>query len=485
MGRILTFVCIFLLLAVPAGSILFLSSGISQYSDDVTITETTIFGDPSAADGITVDLWSTFWEDSYWNTRVTTGDTLKAETVFYPTSPFEEDPEYYYKKMPEFGITIRDSIGYDYGDEVLPGTQNGINDAFDKLAEEILPGENKEKKISLADYMDCYALQLLITVPSDNHLGYEEISATSRVIEDEEAAADWLSELTPDSGQYIAQQFQEFFRIPVLATEKIKIGLDKSPSDEITGVSYGSAQSEIANIWSRCNVLTEDAIYFTLPGHGSEGTLFDFSQVPGGYGIYMLPYNKADGVKADQLSMVYPLNPEIEILAMELSPNQNTILLHTLENSSYIITVIETDTMTPKQRIEAMDELKSSSSWDSWRGDNFLAAQYGENLMVFSVNGDGIYSLDFTAQLPEPSDGWRWPETEDLMIYDGRRLAAAGPLKGYNNLDDTFCITVYTSQGLAYHGTYKTSFNPVSVDSYHWYCNLLYEDPLSISWNSN
>ena len=91
MGRILTFVCIFLLLAVPAGSIFFLSSGISQYSDDVTITETTIFGDQSAADGITVDLWSTFWEDSYWNTRVTTGDELKVETTFYPSSPFEED----------------------------------------------------------------------------------------------------------------------------------------------------------------------------------------------------------------------------------------------------------------------------------------------------------------------------------------------------------------------------------------------------------
>ncbi len=482
MGRILTFVCIFLLLAVPAGSIFFLSSGISQYSDDVTITETTVFGDPSAAAGITVDLWSEFWGESYWNTRVSAGDTIKTETTFYPSSPFEEDSEYYYKKMPEFGITIRDSIGYDYGDEILPGTQNGINDAFDALAEEILPGESKEKKISLDDYMEHYALQVEITIPSDSYLGYDEILATSRVIEDEKAAAVWMSELEPDSDQYIAQQFQKFFQIPVLDTEKIKIGLDKSPSGEITDVSYGNAESEIAALWSRCNVVTEDAIYFTFQGHGSAGTLLDFSQVRGGYGIYMLPYNKTDGVKADQLSMVYPLNPEIEILAMELNTDRTALLLHTSEDGIYVMTVINLQTMEMRQRIEVL-KVTEASSWRSWYGGNFLVVQYGENLMVFSVNNDGVYSLDFTAQLPEPSDGWRWPEDEDVMIYDGKRLAAAGPLKGTNTNHDTFCLTIYTRQGIAYHGTYHTGFNPVSADSYRWYCNLIYEDPLTISWN--
>ena len=485
MGRILTFVCIFLLLAVPAGSIFFLSSGISQYSDDVTITETTIFGNPAAADGITVDLWSTFWEDSYWNTRVTTGDTLKTETAFYPSSPFEEDPEYYYKKMPEFGITIRDSIGYDYGDEVLPGTQNGVNDAFDELAEEILPGDSREKKISLADYMEYYALQVEITIPSDNHLGYEEILATSRVIEDEKAAADWLAELEPDSDQYIAQQLQDFFKIPVLPTEKTKIGLDKGPSGEIAGLSYGNAESEIAALWSRCNAVTDDAVYFSLRGHGTEGTLLDFSHVPGGYGIYMLPYSKTDGLKMDHLSMVYPLNPEIELLAMELNSDRTALLLHTSEDGIYVMTVINLQTMETQQRIEVLSVTESTTwrSWSSWSGKDFLTVQYGENLMVFSVNGNGVYNLDFTAQLPEPSDGWRWPQNEDVMIYDGKRLVVSGPLQGTHTDGDTFCLTIYTSQGIEYHGTYHTGFNPLSADSYQWYCRLLYDNPLTISWN--
>ena len=482
MRRVMTIVCIFLLLAVPVGSIIFLSSSIDQHSEDVTITETTIFGDDAEADGLTVDLWNEFWGDSFWNTRVTTGGTLKAETTFYPSSPFEEDPDYYYKKMPEFGITIRDSIGYDYGDEILPGTQNGVNDAFDALAEEILPGESKQRKIKLADYMDYYALQVEITVPGDDHLGYNEILATSRVIEDEKAAEGWMAELKPDSDQYVAQQIQEFFKIPVLETEKVKIGLDKSSSGEISGVSYGNAESEIANLWSRCNAVTEDAIYFTFQGHTSTGTLLDFSQVPGGYGIYRLPYSKEDGVNASELSMVYTLDPAVEILAMEPNADQSALLLHTLENGTYVMTVIDLKTMETMQHIETVNNLEYDYHWNSWSGDSFLAVQYTHQMMVFSISDEGLYSLDFTVQLPEPSDGWRWPESEDVMIYDGERLAAAGPLTGSGNID-VFFLTIYTRQGLSYHGTYKTSFNPESADYYRWYCNLIYEDPLTISWS--
>ena len=443
MRRIMTIVCIFLLLAVPAGSMYFLSSQVGQYSEDVTITETTILGDVSEAEGITVDLWSEYWDNSYWNTRLITGNPLKTETTFYPSNPFAEDPEYYYKKLPEFGITIRDSIGCDYGEEVLPGTQNGVNEAFDALAEEILPGESKERTIKLADYMDYYALQVEITIPDDALWRYDEILATSRIIEDEKAAAAWMSELEPDSDQHVAQQIQEFFKIPVLETEKVKIGLEKDSYNAVSGVSYGNADSETANLWSRYYVITDDAIYFTFQGRGTAGTLLDFSQVPGGYGIYRLPYSMEEGVKADQLSTVCPLNQSAEILAMELNSDQSALHLHTFENGTYVMTVLGLRTMETEQRIEVSNVRESpSASWNSWNGENFLAVQYADQLMVFSISEEGSYSLDFTVQLPEPSDNWRWPESEDVMIYDGRRLAAAGPLNVQNELDDTFCLTI-------------------------------------------
>lgn len=481
MRRILTILCIFLLLAIPAGSMLSLSSQLGQHADDVKITETTVFGDRSEAGGITVDLWTEYRDASFWNTHVVTGEAMETVTTFYPSSPFEEETTSL--KVPKFGITLRDSIGYDYGDGVIPGTQNGLNDAFDALAAEILPGESKEKKITLADYMEYYALQVDITVPSDDLLGYDEILATSRVIKDEKAASSWLSNLEPGSDQYVAQQFQEFFRIPVLQTEKIKIGLDKNRSGEIGGTSYGNDESEMANLYSQFDIMTEDAIYFTFRGHGTAGTLYDFSQVPGGYGIYKLPYSRADGVDASQLSMVYSLDPTIEILAMELSPDQSDILLHTLESGTYRMTVIDLDTMTAKQYIETLHDMEFTYAWDSWQGDDFMVIQYSDRLMVFSITGDGSYQLDFAAQLPESDDeGWRWPDASDVMIYDGERLVVAGELLG-TDVRDAFCLTVYNRDGIAYHGAYKTSFNPEEVDSYSWSCNLLYENPLRLSWN--
>ena len=483
MRRILTVICILLLLAVPVELLAVLSSQISQYSDDVVITQTTIFGDSSAADGITIDLWSDYWENAYWNTRFSTDDMRNAETVFYPSNPFEDSENYIYIKYPEPGITIRDSIGCDYGDEIPPGTQNGVNDAFDALAEDILPGESRTETIRLADYMEYYALQVEITIPRDTALGYTEILATSRVIENEKAAAEWLSELEPGSSQYVAQQFQEFFRIPVLPAEKINIGLEKNSYGEIDGVSYENAESETASLYSRYHVVTEDAIYFTFQSHGTDGTPLDFSQVPGGYGIYCLPYSKADGLRADQLAMVYQLNPANEILAMELNTDQSSLLLHTLENGTYVMTVIEPDTMTVKQRIEAADFPENSYEWSSWTGDNFLAVLYTDCMLVFSVDADGTYKLDFIVSLPETSENWRWPEPEDVMIYDGQKLAAAGPLNSSKHLTDTFGLTIYSSQGINYHGTYKTGFNPADVENYRLYCNLRLENPLTVNWN--
>ena len=58
----------------------------------------------------------------------------------------------------------------------------------------------------------------------------------------------------------------------------------------------------------------KDAVYFAFtPALGSGGQLADFSQVPGGYGIYRLALSGNQGgdfqAQLDSLELVYPLDP--------------------------------------------------------------------------------------------------------------------------------------------------------------------------------
>ena len=76
------------------------------------------------------------------------------------------------------------------------------------------------------------------------------------------------------------------------------------------------------------SVATDDAFYFFFSNRTQLGNLVDTSRVPGGYGVYRLPYGwvdtdepykgQADGwhnydVFADQLECIYAVGPEITL----------------------------------------------------------------------------------------------------------------------------------------------------------------------------
>lgn len=168
------------LVIISTCSIFYIGNSISSASDDVEYSSEVIYGDASAAEGVSADLWIEFNYNSYWNVNCNFGTDTETSSKFYPTSPFGEDSDsYVHYKDADYKINL--DTGYyselyaDNLDISIPGEYNALGEAIEDLAAEILPGETKSKDIYLNDYFDFYRLRVQAKVPYNDLLGYHSI----------------------------------------------------------------------------------------------------------------------------------------------------------------------------------------------------------------------------------------------------------------------------------------------------------------------
>ena len=81
-----------------------------------------------------------------------------------------------------------------------------------------------------------------------------------------------------------------FFRIPVLQDEYVELGIDKNMDGTGSGRSISSVM-EGDRFWMNVeSVITDDTCFFWFGNRTDKDRLVDTSRIPGGYGVYMLPY---------------------------------------------------------------------------------------------------------------------------------------------------------------------------------------------------
>lgn len=488
-------------------SIFYIYNYVSSASDDVEYSSEVIYGDASAAEGISADLWLEFKHDSYWNLNCTFGSDTKIFSKFYPTSPFDEDSGSYvdYK---DADYEIRLDTGYssevylDNLDSSLPGEYNALGEAMEDLAAEILPGETKSKDIYLKDYFDFYRLRVQAKVPYNDLLGYHSIDECGRLFSSEAAAESWFASLNPASDQAIAQQLQSFFRIPVLPEDKLMITVTRGQNGAVADSSFGLpvTEHESAELDSGFCVMTDEAFYFTFQGHGSKGTCFDFSYVPGGYGIYRIPYSAESGLDTSQISMVYGLDPAVQILEMDYDAETDMILLQYATAEKYVLDQLYVPDLVPVKaggaaeraagaasgaatsettgaavgaaatRVVNLDNITSedlldSYNWTCIKSEDLLLVRLKNQLILLAKNSDGLYDVQLDILLPDEEDSnYAWPHKDDVISYDGEKLVCISTIgikysMMYNDDPASFTLAVYDKSGIAYYGIYTPNFN--------------------------
>ena len=411
-------------------------------SESVEYTPTVLAGSEDAAAGLELTLerawlnWSggRGYPRPYWRT-VWTKDG--SETEFELLTELNYYPEY----DGYTGVNMYIDYSSSHDDEGY-----WLNRAFDDLAAEVEPGSSGDKYIRVADYTDYYPLAFDIDMP-----GYTEMLMPTDVPHLEpQQAADY-------------EALSEFFRIPVLDTETISISLEKDNEGRVFSRGSASGGEDAIQVYVESAVIGNCA-YIVLP---YEGEAPDFSLIPGGYGIYRLPFS--DGkMLTDELENVYPTDDGTQVLGIT-AMDCGRLALHTYENGAYVLTVIDTESFAAVQRLELLSFDYENMWYTITECDGFMVLVVDDGTFSVAAEENGLYDLRMSG------DGMAWAGNADAVDYEyalsGGRLAVAGNVRGddgwvYDRAACGFYLAVYEGADarLAYHGVYSSTLDEVSVN---------------------
>ena len=346
---------------------------------------------------------------------------------------------------------------------------------YDNVLEKKLSVELVEKmkasseptRIRLADYMDYY--------PAVNRIALPRLDENGKLEENRSFDLDiyvdnifygiiYTAEYNAVKQEEMdkkARTIEEYFKIPVLQNEVIEFTrIEDEYPDYVYLEQKSVGEDSFEQYWH--SVLTGDAVFFTFNTHTEKGAVVDTSLIPGGYGIYRLPYimneNGYTDVKADELGVFYPMDPAADVFDIELTLDQKTLMIIYELDGMLRCSLIDTHTgeclsdaaLMPK--IEERFWYLSAACGEDYialgivRPTNRLMDYDREDapLWVFGKNENGQYGELLHAEsnaFLDPGLGY--------VIFDGERLAQV-LLVDLEYLR----ITVYTKDGIIYQGEY-------------------------------
>lgn len=461
----------FLLLVLSVSTLTAAHGAITQLQDDVTITETTLAGDPAAADGLTVSLDTALREHLFWHTTYHAGTDPAAETDFTfsstPVPTASPVSEYVYLETGNVFFGISGHIS-DLQNDVSLTDYNGapymVLAAID-VADRIPAGQTRTETVNLHDYYPYYTVGLLFDTGETFGTPFFPYKINIR--------------------QEINDALAQYFRIPVPEDAWIQIQISKDNTGAICDVTTASVDSVLDDSsgtastapainadnglefsLSSDGIVTEEGFYLIL-WTDADMAAQAFSEIAGGYGVYFIPISQpAESelyIEIDRIQNIYPLDPETsQAVSLMESEDETQLLLFIREQEQMTLTVLDRETWEPVQQLS----LPTGSILSSLQGDDVLILHLwddGSYRFVALCREDGLYSLWLDAPMTE----WFTVDPNTIYLYgnpgfcfDGQRLAIAyqTPYADASSL----CVMVYGQTGLLYAGQYLHNGDQIS-----------------------
>lgn len=417
-----------LALLLTAGAVI----GVAAYKTDALANKTAVsvrslYGDPAAADGFTVNYRAAWARRLYWDISVPFGGAAPhtAFTCYKEKAPLE------YDFQPGTGLeNMLQEIRF--AAEMPANAQKGISRVLKELYDETPAGEYRTRQVRLRDYYAYYPLRFRLSLPGFS-FSYDE-------------GAVW-------------RRFNDFFRFPVADTDNIELYMDKRDSGILDTSGYGYNGGDFFDI------ATEDAVALSrnrcflairpVKQYGSDQRM-DFGEVPGGYGLYSfrydeekLSYDVAQDFLNGEIENVLPLSLDAAVFRLSLNEDESRLRIFTEEPDGCYMTVLDTDTLLQTQKLRLGDENMDTTL----EADGVTVLSDGENLAAVTEE-NGVYTLRFVCQ-NKPGDEFTPPDlwTAQSACFADGRLALAGAFN--NSLTENGCDTyllVYDETGLKYCG---------------------------------
>jgi len=447
---------------------------VNSEKEKVVITESYIHGDRKYADKADINFKVNYYSHLLWDISY----DIAANKVEAGFDICRQGFQRSFKQTNRFEL-----YGYSCDFTVSGGTDGTVEyygylaEAFKGLVADATPYEEVKKVVNVSDYIDYYPITLEIDFGDKyrlhSSLGYNNTAE-----------------------EQLAAQIQDFLRIPVLKNHLVTISATVNESGDIfqSGSSSvaSSAESPIYDEYSLYgeSVITDDRCLIYFSNKTYNGKSIDTDEIPGGYGIYCLPYSYSENgdkviFHGDKLANIFPVDNEHEISHLKLSESGKQIYMITDEGKDCFLTVLDAE------NYEVMQRINVSIFENQFAGLNYVAKDlvvvnlYHEHadayFTLFTADKNGLLKKEFTSPVYAEikAEGRDYTSYIGTEIYensvvdaewDGENLYVTNDFDESNFTAPTeksgFRLCVYNKDGLQYYGNYYTSLSAGYDGSY-------------------
>lgn len=469
------------LVIVSLGAASFTFAAVRGQMADCRITEKTIVGDAAAAAGLSASFGMGLQNQLYWRNVFTYGGADDGadvqETAFSRKNPFPAD-----KKGPVPYVRL---TGYMTSGNALDDILTDPAEGY-PIRQELLAQVRQEFFTAGAAER---VQEIKRALPADGEttqdLKLKDLFRYYPIEGDLTGTSIWAASL--DNAVYasedsvkLGQDLNHFLRIPIPETESSGFSVGKYPDGSLNFNYYQGKEncSQQEDHFDFCSIAcsTPDAVYFTFDTHTDDGDVVDTSLIPGGYGIYRLPYDREKEIfLSGKLEMVYALDPKKQYTDIYASPDGAKLFLVSqaarlaavgVKEVQATAEIIDVRTMQCDRREEIVCSKDAALGYDA--GD-YLIFRGRSELCLYTYQ-DGSYKKE----LMLTDVDFRKPALRNLFYdnrcrtaYDGKRLSILGEaeldIEDENNTmwlwgtAGTVEVAVFDASGLAYYGTLRSN----------------------------
>lgn len=469
-----------LLFALSILGIGYAHGAVNGASDNVELTENTILGDISAAQGLSVNIRNHYQNHLSWNTTLQLGNSPTTEFSFSPSKIYEEREENF------SGVQMYINNGMSASTngklELTDANTGGISKIYKDVASRTENGTAHKEKVLIKDYYDFYPVVVDLFLPN-NHLFWME--AIRKQDYERNNTESYSSE---DNSYFILKGLTDYFKFPVQEKHQLEVTIVKDDMGNV--VELSSSTVDGSDVWlNAVNAITDDSCYFTVSAMTRDGDFLDYSYVPAGYGIYRLPYDSEEPQKnLEAMTMVYPLSTTEQVIYFQPTADKSKLLLLTREENFYYLKVLDAKTVQELQKIPLMGSKEDYWVNEPYVGEDFLVALFNDKeFVVLQEASDDNYAVQFSGILPDTEVFAFNRAYNSVMAFDGERLAVVSINEDHSDVTSYptscgFSLVVSDKTGVLYAGTYASSLDKGQPQEYNDRIRAMDYKPLRIWW---